>query len=110
VFVSGKAQAQKYCLVTPAKASDTCIVFTAGRGRYFSHTHANGSFEADLCGLDLPHYGRSFEASCDDNEEERVILNSMPLDYPRDASKKMVDYYHRCFDDAVAVLSRECGY
>ncbi len=90
---------QSYVLIKPPKKSNTCIVWVAGRGRYFSHTSSNSHFEHDLCGLDLPFYGRSYKG------DDGVILNSLPIGYSGGREGMAVDYYSSCFDDAITALN-----
>ena len=59
------------------------MVWVAGYGRYFSHCHAAADFRAaDLLGLDLPHYGRSYVEEGYDRDGNE--LNSVPPPAPGD--------------------------
>ena len=75
------------------------MVWVPGYGRYFSHCHAASDFRAaDLLGLDLPHYGRSYvEEGYDEDGNE---LDNVP---PPPAQGDMwVQYYFQVYQDALA--------
>ena len=99
-------QSQLFVLVTPrSRRRDTCLLWVAGYGRYFSHTSARGDFPgADLCGLDLPRYGRAYAACGFD-----AIGNEL-MSVPEPGTRvKWVDFYHQAYQGALQKLG-ELGY
>jgi len=99
-----KAGQQTYVLVTPTeKQGESCVVWVAGFGRYFSHTTARNDFKnTDLVGLDLPHYGRAYTELGVDTVGNELMSVTVP-----DASQsKFVEYYYEVYDAAINELTK----
>lgn len=96
-MVGDKCASQPYTLILPKKESDTCIVYITGSRRYFSHLESNADFDADLCGLEFPHHGRSYlMAGIDEVENE---YNIVP--WPVRDNEKWVNIYYHVLDNAI---------
>jgi len=102
----GKSRPPKpFVLLVPEKRSETCVLYIAGFGRYFSHTNCNADFKnADLCGLDLPLHGRSYHLSGLDQPDDELSMVVQP-----EAGAKWSSYYYDVLDNVVLRL-KQMGY
>lgn len=106
-----------FVVVAPEKRrSKTCILWTPGFGRYFSHTAAFDDFnrgqrpgdpDIDLLGLDLPRYGRAYvERGYDTPGNE---FNSVAHPAPG-SGHKWCRFYYGAYAGALDILVNELGY
>ena len=112
---------KKYIIVTPKKTSKKCVVWVPGFGRYFSHVSLSSQnifgTDVDLCGLDLPYYGRSYMQT-GGHRDLNNSYNNVPPTSCWDSFKRIfrcatymrTSYYYDVYSETTQHLKNELGY